>query len=363
MKLVSLILLYVLSVAVQRATAFPEMTRHGYTQCTACHVSPSGGSILTPYGRQLAGELMSTWSYTRESQFLHGALPESMDESNLMFGGDVRSIQIHREDSTAKDGKFFLMQANFDLAYRKGPVTAAISIGQIEEPLSGRVQGNLYANKYYGMYNLTDALAIRAGRFYPQFGINMPDHVLVTKTGAGFRPGMEFDTLEASMLTEPWSLFAATAKSSYVTPKTREEESHSAHATYNFKERFKVGASHRYSQTQTAIRRYSSASAILGFTEQVFNLTEVVWANNSSASTDGLFAMTRLGYEVHKGVVPYAQYQHQHSDLENKQVTKTYTLGANLFPRPHWEISGQWSKVRSPAEWSDDAYLLVHYYF
>ena len=33
------------------AGAYPSMIRHGYTQCAACHTDPSGGTLLTKYGR------------------------------------------------------------------------------------------------------------------------------------------------------------------------------------------------------------------------------------------------------------------------------------------------------------------------
>ncbi len=38
---------------------FPEMVRHGYVNCVACHMSPDGGGVLTPYGRSLSKELLS----------------------------------------------------------------------------------------------------------------------------------------------------------------------------------------------------------------------------------------------------------------------------------------------------------------
>jgi len=58
------------------ADAFPELTRHGYVSCTACHVSPNGGGAMTPYGRGLSRELLSTWGGTREAEVGHGLLPK-----------------------------------------------------------------------------------------------------------------------------------------------------------------------------------------------------------------------------------------------------------------------------------------------
>jgi hypothetical protein len=355
----ALLILFSLSA---QAWAFPEMTRHGYTQCTACHLSPSGGGVLTAYGRQMSEEVLSAWGYKGEGQVLHGALKADPAEKGILAGGDVRSAQIHRKNSSVRTGRFFLMQANLDLAYQYDRYAAMISVGQIEEPLSGRVQGNLNATRFYGMVNLTEAWALRAGRFMPAFGLNMPDHVLVTKQGLGLQPWMQYDTAETSLLTENWSLFAGVSKTVDNTPKIFAENAVNLHGTYNFGERFKAGASGWYGENDANIRRLYGVNAILGFTHHLYNLTEVDFSRDSLRN--GMFAMSRLGYEVRKGIIPYVQYQHQHADLEDRgTVTRYYTLGGHFFPRPHFEVSGQWSKVRNAREWSDDAYLLVHYYF
>ncbi|MGZ3694528.1 MAG: hypothetical protein ACXWQO_10135, partial [Bdellovibrionota bacterium] len=70
----------------QKAHAFAEMTTHGYTNCTACHISPNGGGTLTEYGRGLSKELLSASAKEGEEKFLYGLMqpPEW-----LQFGGDV----------------------------------------------------------------------------------------------------------------------------------------------------------------------------------------------------------------------------------------------------------------------------------
>lgn len=346
------------------AYANPDMTRHGYTQCTACHISPNGGRMLSAYGRQLSEELLSTWSYKGEGQFLHGAVDgEKLAEKGIYFGGDVRSIQIHRENSRVKTGRFFLMQANLDFAVQKYGFTGLVSIGQIEEPMSGRVQGNLNSTYFYGMYNLTDTWTVRAGRFTPQFGLNLPDHILVTKQGLGFNPYLQYDTAETALLTENWSLFASQARTVDKTPDAQKENATILHANYNFAERFKVGGSHWYGKRENGdIRRVYGANAILGITSRLYNLTEIDWQHQ--ATQDGMVAMSRLGYEVYKGITPYVQYQQQQTDLENKgTVVRYYTAGGQFFPRPHFELQGQWTKGRNTTEWFDEAFLLLHYYF
>jgi hypothetical protein len=45
------------------AHAYTWMIKHSYPSCTACHADPSGGELLTAYGRQISGYTLSTdWS-------------------------------------------------------------------------------------------------------------------------------------------------------------------------------------------------------------------------------------------------------------------------------------------------------------
>jgi hypothetical protein len=140
------------------AFAYPEMVRHGYAQCTACHISPAGGGILSSYGRQLSADLMSTWSYTNEANFLHSEVGAKLSEKGFLFGGDIREVQTRLKDQTQIDGKLFLMQANFDAAYQVEHFTGVVSVGQIEDPLGPGLKGNFDATMYYGFFKFTDEI-------------------------------------------------------------------------------------------------------------------------------------------------------------------------------------------------------------
>ena len=82
------------------ASAYAWMVRHGYTSCAMCHTDPSGGSLLTAYGRA-QGVLLLASRYgasaqddeaaVEAGQFLFGAfeLP-----ATLLLGGDVRGMQL-----------------------------------------------------------------------------------------------------------------------------------------------------------------------------------------------------------------------------------------------------------------------------
>jgi hypothetical protein len=58
-------LLVILAVA-EDAHAYSWMIRHGYSGCTTCHTDPSGGELLTPYGRA-QGDLLLRMRYGKDS--------------------------------------------------------------------------------------------------------------------------------------------------------------------------------------------------------------------------------------------------------------------------------------------------------
>src|SRR5437879_3832052 len=79
------------------AHAYAWMIRHEYTSCAQCHADPSGGSLLTPYGRA-QGELLLRSQYSKRDadaepgkmkDFLWGLIP--LPEETLLLGGDVRN--------------------------------------------------------------------------------------------------------------------------------------------------------------------------------------------------------------------------------------------------------------------------------
>ena len=131
------------------AHAFPEFVRHGYTNCITCHASPTGGGILTEYGRAISKELLSRGSWffenrmdlpavdTHEEQALNGSvsLPRG-----ISLGGDARALQLISDDSKATRGRFVFMQADLEAALSDGKrITVDGTIGRAE-PAKGQAR-------------------------------------------------------------------------------------------------------------------------------------------------------------------------------------------------------------------------------
>src|SRR6202030_171276 len=71
------------------------------------------GGILTPYGRQLSREILSTWGVDGEEAFAYGIVhPPDW----LNFGGDVRTLNLWNRGTPQNTSQFILMQADLETA-------------------------------------------------------------------------------------------------------------------------------------------------------------------------------------------------------------------------------------------------------
>src|SRR5258708_16116681 len=93
-----------------RAEAFPQwQLSTGNTHCNQCHYAPAGGGLINNYGRDAAGEDLSTFG--GDGAFLHGAVPLP---SWLALGGDLRGAFAGQDvqDPSGPTYAFFPMQAD-----------------------------------------------------------------------------------------------------------------------------------------------------------------------------------------------------------------------------------------------------------
>lgn len=369
----------VLLVAISSSLSYsmPELTRHGYASCTACHVSPNGGGVLTPYGRGLSRELLSTWGTAREAEVGHGLLPknwaESLENSKLRLGGDARWVQTHRENSTARTGQFFAMQAQAEFAWDEGPWAIVAAIGKIEDP-RGKREFQLVSPKYFGLFRFADSGGIRVGRFASAFGLHLADHTLSVRRALGLGPDSERDNVEVSWLGEKNQLFLTMNKSADASAPSDKERATVLRYERIIEENSRIGASFWRgsggdSTSTTQFERWMlGIHGIVNLSKSWFISGELDRVERISQGTNegviqSQYAYLRLNYEPMRGVWPLLQYQHERGDLGlNSSEVNKYGLGINLFPRPHWEIFGIWNRVARPAEWSDEAYLVLHYY-
>jgi hypothetical protein len=357
-----------LALAPLRASAYPEMVRHHYVNCNACHVNPNGGGLLTEYGRGMSGEVLSTWHYENESAFLHGAInPESMPKF-LNVGGDIRAVQLHHSNQQVVEGRYILMQTALETGLTAGPLTA---VGSFFEP---NAQNHLHAGleRFYLLGTASETLQFKAGRYLPAFGINAPQHILTTRQNLGFGYGSERDAVEAQYSGEKWHGAVGVSQSRINSSVGQRERAANLQLEKFFLDSYRVGFSLWHGESPIQKRWLYGVHGIFGFTEHLYLLSEITWQSMRSLTTvnapytTGIFQFNRFGYEVLKGLHLVAL-----EDLAKTAInvpgslTVQYGLGSNWYPRPHFEFEVAWTKRKLMQQgnyFEDYAYLMLHYY-
>lgn len=347
------------------ALAFPDMIRHGYTNCTACHVSTAGGGVLNAYGRSLSKELISTWSGKNEAGLLHFINTEKIDDW-LALGGDFRGAQVHQENDTVKRGKWISMQAGIEAAIIQPKWAMDIFVGQFR-PANGSTEFKEYAPRFYGMVMPLEQLYIKFGRFLPNFGLNLPDHIIATRGPLMMGYGMERDTLEASWLGEDWNIIGG----AYKTPKNISADNQTGitgTVTYTFLGNFKTGLQFLSEKDDVQTRQITGALGYLGWTKDFGTLFEidsqVTQQITGGPERKGVALLHRSSFEVFKGFSVVALNSYLQSDVDSG-ATKTYRFGPGIqwFPRPHFDIQAFWTREQaSSLKEGDYAWLVLHYY-
>jgi len=167
-----------------RADAYPWMVRHDHPGCVQCHMDPSGGGLLTAYGRE-EGEavLPMQWGpqesddvVARRARFAWG-LVDTPDW--LLLGGGFRPGLVGvKVDSGAMSVQTVLMQADLRAGVRAGGLRASVSLGIVTVDSSpASITGNVVSREHWLGYALDhDTITVRAGRLNVPFGIRSIEH-------------------------------------------------------------------------------------------------------------------------------------------------------------------------------------------
>lgn len=346
------------------SSAFPEMIRHQYQSCATCHYSPSGGGVLTPYGRSLSKELMSTWGREGEERIFYKK--EAGEHWDL--GGDVRFLQLYTNDETKEAARFFPMQVDLEPVFKWGKWLFAATLGAHRKRLSGNERKTEFlSRRHYLMYQATELTQLRIGRFFPQFGILSPDHNRLSRKSLGFDYGQETLNLEYSRLGAHTEIFLTGVLEQYRNNEHSERKGFVASAAVLF-DSYKVGVSGYHLTDSIEEKTASSAWGALGFRENLFLLSEFnhirIQPKADLASTDSYITTQVLGYELFKGLISYGVFEWEEVKTSNgSRVSSVTGGGLQWFPRPHLEFKLEYQNRKTPQLPADWAFLMLHYFF
>ena len=185
------VLLLTLAVAALSATAAsaePKFLSKQYPRCTSCHYSPTGGGLLTAYGRSLSHRELSTFGEPMpshgnasgqdtmnpepgEESFLWGAFGKSL--GGLQLGIETRPSYLHYSFLDVSDDRNLLMNADLHAAYQYKDWTF---YGQMGRELKDDGHFALDSSEYWIGRRPEEGFGFRAGRFLPAYGIRFADH-------------------------------------------------------------------------------------------------------------------------------------------------------------------------------------------
>ena len=173
---------------ISSASAEPMFLAKQYTRCTACHYSPTGGGLLTPYGRLLSHRELSTTGATRtapaageedaprgEQAFLYGALGSALGPVHL--GLELRPSHVRIGFPGGSTSMNFVMNADLIGAVQKSGWTVYGSAGR-EPTLPG---ADFVSYEHWVAYETGNGFGVRAGRFLPAYGVRFSDHTAYSR--------------------------------------------------------------------------------------------------------------------------------------------------------------------------------------
>lgn len=174
------------------AHAYAWMIKHEYTSCATCHADPSGGELLTKYGRATSDVVlrMHYKKPTGEETPRTGVLWGLWDTPDaLLVSGSYRSLSVLRPGTSDVFKPIPVMQADLggQLTIGSFMVGGTLGLGRATE---GSVHGraaqvttndngyNLLSRTHYLGAKIGDSVWVRGGRLNLPFGVRMPEHTM-----------------------------------------------------------------------------------------------------------------------------------------------------------------------------------------
>jgi hypothetical protein len=200
-RLLSSLFLWMLFLAPVPAAAYPWMIRHSYTGCATCHGDPSGGGVLTAYGRQ-QDVLLATQPYQQKQQepgpvadFGFGMVPlPYWLLSTVTYRGAILNTQATvpgpaGASVSVSDTRLLTMLLDARAQVNVGIFRAGASLGYGNSALAfpaavTRDPNNFLLSRehWLGVSLANDSVLLRAGRMDLPFGLRNVEHTTFVRT-------------------------------------------------------------------------------------------------------------------------------------------------------------------------------------
>jgi hypothetical protein len=323
--------------------AEPVFLSRQYARCATCHFSPTGGGLLTPYGRSLSREELSTFgagggsaSAGREHEFLFGAAGDAL--GGVSMGVDLRPARLAVDRGGVEETRNFLMNAEVAAAVRRGSWTAYAQAGRQPRGDDPRI-----ASFEHWLSYRSRGLGARGGRFLPAYGVKLADHTSFTRDTLALDNDDQLYALELSYTGDRHLV--------QVTAGARADADHVFTATGRWQmdlgTRTVLVASGLFRDGSGGGPRGGAAGVALGIApvSRLALWTQADARFRAGDAGSGSRAYTLLGdasLEVHRGIWIRLSPQLRTEFGDSSTGTVRYVVGLNLLPRTHWNVVLNW---------------------
>jgi hypothetical protein len=338
---VALAALFLLSAA-GRTAAEPIFLSRQYVRCTGCHFSPTGGGLLTPYGRSLSQEELSTFGKSRgsgppgrEQEFLFGALGDALNPVSV--GAELWPAHLGVDAAGFSSTRNFLMNADVTVAFRQANWTAYGELGRQLRGGDTRIASFEHWLGYQARH-----LGARAGRFLPAYGVRFADHTSFTRAPLGLDTNDQVYALELSYTGDRHLLQLSVGKHA----DAGRAFTTTGRWQLDLSPRTVLVASGLFRDASSLGPRGGSAGLALGIAP---SSRVTVWTQGDarfrSATATGKRAYTLLSdaaFEVYRGVWLKLSPQLRTEFGDASAGIVRLVVGVNLLPRTHWNVVLNW---------------------
>ena len=327
-----------------RAGAEPIFLSRQYTRCTTCHFSPTGGGLLTPYGRSLAREELSTTgkSHDAAGSTASASGPSLLDNrlGPVSVGIDVRPAHLDVRFDGGSVTRDFLMTADIIAAYRVKEWTVYGELGR--QPRSSGAKIDSY--EYWVSRQGEKGLGFRVGRFLPAYGVRLADHTAFTRAPQGLNIYDQLYGLEVSHSGDR-HLLQLTAgpgrADSILDHDGRRAFTAAGRMQMDFGSRTVLVLSGLYRGASELTTRNRMGGVALGFapTRRFTTWTEVdALSQPGTPGPPGYTLLNETGFEVYRGI--WLKFSPQlRTDVGNRAGgTMRLAFEAILLPRMRWNV-------------------------